>query len=101
MSWCSDAPEDQRIFLFAGLLVNPDVSLRINITPFFPSSWSDLMVLYFLSHPTEPKRSPNLLLFITEEIKGEINRLLLYEIFRFILRSKTRTIDNIYRWASV
>jgi hypothetical protein len=27
MSWCSDAPEDEAISLFAGLLANPDVSL--------------------------------------------------------------------------
>ena len=28
MSWCSDAPEDEAISLFAGLLVNPDVPLN-------------------------------------------------------------------------
>ncbi len=28
MSWCSDAPEDEAISLFAGLLVNPDMTLR-------------------------------------------------------------------------
>ncbi len=27
MSWCSDAPEDEAISLFAGLLPNPDVRL--------------------------------------------------------------------------
>ena len=27
MSWCSDAPEDEAISLFAGLLVNPDMTL--------------------------------------------------------------------------
>jgi hypothetical protein len=27
MSWCSDAPEDETISLYAGLLVNPDVPL--------------------------------------------------------------------------
>jgi hypothetical protein len=27
MSWCSDAPEDQAICLFAGLLANPDMPL--------------------------------------------------------------------------
>jgi hypothetical protein len=27
MSWCADAPEDEAISLFAGLLANPDVSL--------------------------------------------------------------------------
>ncbi len=27
MSWCSDAPEDEVISLFAGLLANPDVPL--------------------------------------------------------------------------
>jgi hypothetical protein len=27
MSWCSDAPEDEAISLFAGLLANPDVRL--------------------------------------------------------------------------
>lgn len=27
MSWCSDAPEDEAISLFAGLLANPDMSL--------------------------------------------------------------------------
>ncbi len=27
MSWCSDAPEDEAICLFAGLLANPDVPL--------------------------------------------------------------------------
>ncbi len=27
MSWCSDAPEDEAISLFAGLLDNPDVRL--------------------------------------------------------------------------
>ncbi len=30
MSWCSDAPEDEAISLFAGLLANPDVPLRLN-----------------------------------------------------------------------
>jgi hypothetical protein len=29
MSWCSDAPEDQAICLFAGLLANPDVPLSL------------------------------------------------------------------------
>ncbi len=27
MSWCTDAPEDEAICLFAGLLANPDVPL--------------------------------------------------------------------------
>jgi hypothetical protein len=27
ISWCSDAPEDEAISLFAGLLVNPDMTL--------------------------------------------------------------------------
>ena len=27
MSWCSDAPEDEAISLFAGLLANPDMTL--------------------------------------------------------------------------
>ena len=27
MSWCTDAPEDEAISLFAGLLANPDVPL--------------------------------------------------------------------------
>ncbi len=27
MSWCSDAPEDEAIFLFPGLLANPDMRL--------------------------------------------------------------------------
>ena len=27
MSWCSDAPEDEAISLFAGLLANPDMRL--------------------------------------------------------------------------
>jgi hypothetical protein len=27
MSWCTDAPEDEVISLFAGLLANPDVPL--------------------------------------------------------------------------
>ena len=29
MSWCSDAPEDQAICLFAGLLANPDMPLSL------------------------------------------------------------------------
>ena len=29
MSWCSDAPEDEAISLFAGLLANPDVRLSL------------------------------------------------------------------------
>ena len=29
MSWCSDAPEDEAISLFAGLLDNPDVRLSL------------------------------------------------------------------------
>jgi hypothetical protein len=29
MSWCSDAPEDEAISLFAGLLANPDVPLSL------------------------------------------------------------------------
>jgi hypothetical protein len=29
MSWCSDAPEDEAISLFAGLIPNPDVSLSL------------------------------------------------------------------------
>jgi hypothetical protein len=27
MSWCSDAPEDEAISLFAGLLANPEMTL--------------------------------------------------------------------------
>jgi hypothetical protein len=36
MSWCSDAPEDEAISLFAGLLANPDVSLipHVHKTPY-------------------------------------------------------------------
>ena len=29
MSWCSDAPEDEAISLFAGLLANPDMTLSL------------------------------------------------------------------------
>ena len=29
MSWCSDAPEDEVISLFPGLLANPDVPLSL------------------------------------------------------------------------
>ena len=29
MSWCSDAPEDEAISLFAGLLANPDMRLSL------------------------------------------------------------------------
>ena len=36
MSWCSDAPEDEAISLFAGLLANPDMTLspysRLNLS---------------------------------------------------------------------
>jgi hypothetical protein len=32
MPWCSDAPEDEAISLFAGLLANPDVPLSPLIT---------------------------------------------------------------------
>ncbi len=28
MSWCSDAPEDEAISLFTGLLANPDMTLN-------------------------------------------------------------------------
>jgi hypothetical protein len=31
MSWCSDAPEDEAISLFAGLLPNPDVPLSLHL----------------------------------------------------------------------
>ena len=31
MSWCSDAPEDEAISLFAGLLANPDVRLSLKL----------------------------------------------------------------------
>ena len=31
MSWCSDAPEDEAISLFAGLLANPDVRLSLGM----------------------------------------------------------------------
>ena len=31
MSWCSDAPEDEVISLFAGLLANPDVPLSLYV----------------------------------------------------------------------
>ena len=31
MSWCSDAPEDEAISLFAGLLANPDVRLSLGL----------------------------------------------------------------------
>jgi hypothetical protein len=38
MSWCSDAPEDEAISLFAGLLANPDMTLspysRLNLSVF-------------------------------------------------------------------
>ncbi len=29
MSWCSDAPEDEAMSLFAGLFANPDVPLSL------------------------------------------------------------------------
>jgi hypothetical protein len=29
MSWCSDAPEDETISLFTGLLANPDMTLSL------------------------------------------------------------------------
>ncbi len=29
MSWCSDAPEDEAISLFVGLLANPDMTLSL------------------------------------------------------------------------
>jgi hypothetical protein len=29
MSWCSDAPEDETISLFAGFLANPDMTLSL------------------------------------------------------------------------
>ncbi len=32
MSWCTDAPEDEAISLFAGLLANPDGPLRLTLT---------------------------------------------------------------------
>ena len=31
MSWCSDAPEDEVISLYAGLLTNPDVPLSLHV----------------------------------------------------------------------
>ncbi len=31
MSWCTDAPEDETISLFAGFLANPDVPLTQGI----------------------------------------------------------------------
>ncbi len=56
MSWCSDAPEDEAISLFAGLLANPDVRLSLQThretDRFFTSSGvqsaqSNLGVSYF------------------------------------------------------
>jgi hypothetical protein len=32
MSWCSDAPEDESISLFAGLLAKPDMTLSLVYT---------------------------------------------------------------------
>ena len=32
MSWCSDAPEEEAISLFAGLLPNPDMTLSLSLT---------------------------------------------------------------------
>jgi hypothetical protein len=34
MSWCSDAPEDEVISLFAGLLDNPDMTLSLTHIPY-------------------------------------------------------------------
>ena len=34
MSWCSDAPEDEAICLFAGLLANPDMTLSLRAFAF-------------------------------------------------------------------
>jgi hypothetical protein len=42
MSWCSDAPEDETISLFEGLLANPDMTLSFNLfrhTCFITSSF--------------------------------------------------------------
>ncbi len=36
MSWCTDAPEDEAISLFAGLLANPDVPLSRRTSRTFP-----------------------------------------------------------------
>jgi hypothetical protein len=45
MSWCSDAPEDEAISLFAGLLANPDMRLSI----------------YFISYKLDPHQFLNTL----------------------------------------
>jgi hypothetical protein len=45
MSWCSDAPEDEAISLFAGLLANPDVRLSPGET-----RSSIFWLLLFVSH---------------------------------------------------
>ena len=37
MSWCSDAPEDEAISLFAGLLANPDMRLSLYIKLYISS----------------------------------------------------------------
>jgi hypothetical protein len=42
MSWCTDAPEDEAISLFAGLLANPDVPL----SPEYPHMYSLYLSLY-------------------------------------------------------
>jgi hypothetical protein len=51
MSWCSDAPEDEAISLFAGLLANPDVSLNLVL-----AKWHETGVqvhLFRTPHQTE------------------------------------------------
>ena len=42
MSWCSDAPEDEAISLFAGLLANPDVRLSLREKKVFFPGFSSL-----------------------------------------------------------
>jgi hypothetical protein len=48
MSWCSDAPEDEAISLFAGLLANPDVRL----SPQFPLN-TELLTTFTFRGPLD------------------------------------------------
>ena len=53
MSWCSDAPEDESISLFAGLLGNPDVRLsrwkHVLWAPVTAGAWRRFLSLSTLS----------------------------------------------------
>ncbi len=54
MTWCSDAPEDEVISLFAGLLANPDMTLNRRHSDLTP----DRLAFYTTTHALFPVLLP-------------------------------------------